>query len=443
MQLSCCAAAPAAARASTRAGWRSSAPAWSIPTSTASSATTRALQGFAFGMGVERMAMLKHGIPDLRALLRQRRALPGAVLRGGMRVPLSWLRDYVAWDGGAEELAELLSMTGTEVEGIDWVGRAARPREPGPVRGRQGGHARPASQRRQALAVPVEVGESHGGVRQIVCGADNFQAGDVVAVSLTGADAGERPQAQEGQPARRRSRRHDAQRAGAGLRGEEPRHRRAARRLAGRRAAERLPAGGRGRARDRGHAQPSRLLLHLRHRARGGGGGAAAAGAAAHSPSRPRRAPRRARRSPSRSPTPTCARATARASSAASRSASRRRGSRRASRTPACDPSTTSSTSPTTSCWPSASRCTPSTRAKIARRRAHRPAVAARRDDRHARRASSARLTARRPGHRRPRAAAGHRRRLRRRRRRGGRAHARSGARGGHLQRAQHHAHLT
>ena len=25
------------------------------------------LQGFAFGMGVERMAMLKHGVPDARA----------------------------------------------------------------------------------------------------------------------------------------------------------------------------------------------------------------------------------------------------------------------------------------------------------------------------------------------------------------------------------------
>jgi phenylalanyl-tRNA synthetase alpha chain len=25
------------------------------------------LAGFAFGMGVERMAMLKHGVPDLRA----------------------------------------------------------------------------------------------------------------------------------------------------------------------------------------------------------------------------------------------------------------------------------------------------------------------------------------------------------------------------------------
>ena len=28
----------------------------------------RAVQGFAFGMGIERIAMLKHGVPDLRLL---------------------------------------------------------------------------------------------------------------------------------------------------------------------------------------------------------------------------------------------------------------------------------------------------------------------------------------------------------------------------------------
>ena len=35
----------------------------------------REWQGFAFGMGVERVTMLKHGIPDLRPVLRQRPAL--------------------------------------------------------------------------------------------------------------------------------------------------------------------------------------------------------------------------------------------------------------------------------------------------------------------------------------------------------------------------------
>ena len=65
----------------------------------ASTATTPSeVQGFAFGMGIERIAMLKHGIPDLRTALRQRRPLPGAVR---MRLPLSWLHEYCEPDHDA------------------------------------------------------------------------------------------------------------------------------------------------------------------------------------------------------------------------------------------------------------------------------------------------------------------------------------------------------
>ena len=58
-----------------RAGWRCSAPARSTRTSTPTSPRPRPtrpgydpekVQGFAWGMGVERIAMLKHGVPDLR-----------------------------------------------------------------------------------------------------------------------------------------------------------------------------------------------------------------------------------------------------------------------------------------------------------------------------------------------------------------------------------------
>ena len=37
------------------------------------------VSGFAFGMGLSRMAMLKYGVDDLRVVLRARRALPGAI----------------------------------------------------------------------------------------------------------------------------------------------------------------------------------------------------------------------------------------------------------------------------------------------------------------------------------------------------------------------------
>ena len=63
------ATARAAASASTPAGSRWAAPAWSTRTCSGTSATTpRRSPGFAFGLGLERIAMLRHGLPDLRQL---------------------------------------------------------------------------------------------------------------------------------------------------------------------------------------------------------------------------------------------------------------------------------------------------------------------------------------------------------------------------------------
>ena len=104
-----------------------------------------------------------------------------------MRVPFSWLKEYVDWRGTVEELAELLTMSGTEVEGIDWVGA---PRDPENLSRFVVGKVLTREQHPNADKLSlctVEVGEANGGVRQIVCGAHNFQAGDTVAVSLSGA----------------------------------------------------------------------------------------------------------------------------------------------------------------------------------------------------------------------------------------------------------------
>jgi len=104
-----------------------------------------------------------------------------------MRVPFSWIKEYVDWRGGVEELAEVLTMSGTEVEGIDWVGA---PRDAGNlsrfVVGKVLTRGRHPNADKLSLCT-VEVGAANGGVTQIVCGADNFRAGDTVAVSLTGA----------------------------------------------------------------------------------------------------------------------------------------------------------------------------------------------------------------------------------------------------------------
>ena len=66
-----CATEQDARCAGTRAGSRSAAPAWSIRSCSSSSATTpSATRGFAFGWGLERIAMLRHEFPDLRELWR-------------------------------------------------------------------------------------------------------------------------------------------------------------------------------------------------------------------------------------------------------------------------------------------------------------------------------------------------------------------------------------
>ena len=91
-------------------------------------------QGFAFGMGVERIANLRHHVAT-SAPPGERPALPGAV---PMRVPLSWLREFVDIDLTPEQLAERLTLLGMEVKtierwGADWravvVGRAADRRD--------------------------------------------------------------------------------------------------------------------------------------------------------------------------------------------------------------------------------------------------------------------------------------------------------------------------
>ena len=104
-----------------------------------------------------------------------------------MRVPFSWIKEYVAWHGTVEELAEVLTMSGTEVEGIDWVGA---PRDPENLSRFVVGKVLTKEQHPNADKLSlctVEVGEANGGGRQIVCGASNFEAGDTVAVSLSGA----------------------------------------------------------------------------------------------------------------------------------------------------------------------------------------------------------------------------------------------------------------
>ncbi|MDX6548260.1 MAG: phenylalanyl-tRNA synthetase beta chain [Gaiellales bacterium] len=99
-----------------------------------------------------------------------------------MRVPVSWLREYVSFDKPIDELGELLSMTGTKLETISRRGGPAG--EELYVVGRVLSRDRHPDADRLSLCT-VDVGEQEP--RQIVCGASNFAAGATVAVVLPGA----------------------------------------------------------------------------------------------------------------------------------------------------------------------------------------------------------------------------------------------------------------
>src|ERR671914_908591 len=102
-----------------------------------------------------------------------------------MRVPLSWLRDYVSVDVPVDELADRVNVSVAEVERIIRRGVADEDGNLGLYRvGRvleAGKH--PNADRLQLCTVDVGEGEP----RQIVCGAWNFGAGATVAVALPGA----------------------------------------------------------------------------------------------------------------------------------------------------------------------------------------------------------------------------------------------------------------
>jgi phenylalanyl-tRNA synthetase beta chain len=102
-----------------------------------------------------------------------------------MRVPLSWLREYVTVDATATEMAERLFISSLQVDELLDVGV---PDLDGNVGRFLVGRvleveAHPKADRLRVCQ--VDVGE--GDARQIVCGAWNFEAGATVAVALPGA----------------------------------------------------------------------------------------------------------------------------------------------------------------------------------------------------------------------------------------------------------------
>ncbi|MDB6170035.1 MAG: phenylalanyl-tRNA synthetase, beta subunit [Verrucomicrobia bacterium] len=99
-----------------------------------------------------------------------------------MKISLNWLRDYVALDAPVEEISRAITFLGFEVENVIRTGAPAlRDVVVGEVL------ARDKHPNADKLSVcQVDVGPA-GGVKTIVCGAQNYQVGDRVPVALPGA----------------------------------------------------------------------------------------------------------------------------------------------------------------------------------------------------------------------------------------------------------------
>lgn len=97
-----------------------------------------------------------------------------------MKVSLQWLREHVELPGSVGALVDLLTLAGVEVEGVQSLGVAIPNVVVAEIQGRD---PHPNADR---LSV-CRVDDGSGTLRQIVCGAKNFQVGDRVPVALPGA----------------------------------------------------------------------------------------------------------------------------------------------------------------------------------------------------------------------------------------------------------------
>ncbi|MBM3190539.1 MAG: phenylalanine--tRNA ligase subunit beta, partial [Chloroflexi bacterium] len=90
-----------------------------------------------------------------------------------MRVPLSWLKDYVTWNLSVEELADRLTLGGLEVKSIERIGEAW---DPASIFVGQVVSVRQHPNADRLVLVTVDYG--HGEPLEVVTGAPNLHVGD-------------------------------------------------------------------------------------------------------------------------------------------------------------------------------------------------------------------------------------------------------------------------
>jgi phenylalanyl-tRNA synthetase beta chain len=99
-----------------------------------------------------------------------------------MKISLNWIRDYVALDAPVDEITRAITFLGFEVEHVASTGA---PRLENVVVGEVLTRAKHPNADKLSVCT-VDIGPA-GGVRTIVCGADNYAVGDRVPVALPGA----------------------------------------------------------------------------------------------------------------------------------------------------------------------------------------------------------------------------------------------------------------
>ncbi len=101
-----------------------------------------------------------------------------------MRVPLSWLKDYVDIEMSPEELAHTLTMAGLEVEAIDYIGRDWGSK----IITAQIIHLEKVEGSDHLSYTKVNTGSQE---LSVICGAPNIRRGDKVPLALPGAQVGD------------------------------------------------------------------------------------------------------------------------------------------------------------------------------------------------------------------------------------------------------------
>src|SRR5213082_1838889 len=98
-----------------------------------------------------------------------------------MKFSVNWLREFVTLPSSVDELADLLTMAGIEIEGIEKRGAKFDNVVVAQIK--------ISEQHPNADRLSVcQVDDGSGQTRQIVCGAKNYKVGDKVPLALPGAE---------------------------------------------------------------------------------------------------------------------------------------------------------------------------------------------------------------------------------------------------------------